>query len=493
MPLVPLDIPSGVYRNGTDLQATGRWHDANLVRWMDNTMQPVKGWRERSSSAANAPVRGAYGWRDNSQDIWTAAGTYNKLYIYAGAGIQYDITPAGLTAGIADADVNSGYGGSFYGTGYYGIERVNATMATPATSWALDNWGENLIACSDADGKIYEWTLNTGTPAAVLSNAPVNNRSAMVTAERFVFALGAGGNPRKVAWSDREDNNTWTPTTLNEAGDIELQTAGYIQCGRRVQGQTLILTDVDAHIATYVGGQFVYGFERVGTSCGCLSKQAVAVCDAGAFWMGTKTFYAYAGGRVTELSSDVSDYVFSDINGSQVSKAFAFVNGRYSEIWWFYPSASSNEIDRYVAYNYTENTWMIGQLARTAGFDAGSFKKPTLFGAADYKAYEHEIGFNYDSLVPYAETAPFSLGSGDQVAVVTEMIPDERTQGEVEAVFKTRFHPNDVEREYGAYSMSNPTSVRFTGRQIRMRVQGSALSDWRVGINRLEVKAGGRR
>lgn len=492
MPLIPLDIPSGVYRNGTDLQSTGRWRDANLVRWIDNTMQPVKGWRTRSSTACNAAVRGAFGWKDNSQDIWTAAGTYNKLYVYIGGGIQYDITPVGLTAGIVDADVNTGFGGSFFGTGYYGIQRIDATVPTPATSWALDNWGEYLIACSDADGKIYEWQLNSGTPAAAVTNAPIDNRSAMVTAERFLFALGAGGNPRKVQWSDREDNTTWTPLVTNEAGDIELQTSGYIQCGVRVQGQTLILTDVDAHIGTYIGAPYVYGFERVGTSCGIASKQTVSVTDAGAFWMGAKSFYAYSGGSVQELSSDVSDYVYSNLNTSQISKAWSMANSHFGEIWWFYPSSATNEVDSYVVYNYVENTWSIGSIDRTAGFDAGSFKNPTMFGL-DNKPYEHEVGFEYGEYTPFAETAPFSLGNGDNVMVVTEMIPDERSQGDVSAVFKTRFYPNDVEREYGPYSLSTPTSVRFSGRQVRMRVEGERLTDWRVGVNRVEVKAGGRR
>ena len=491
MSLIPLDLPAGVYRNGTDMQASGRWRDSNLVRWIDNTMRPVKGWRTRSSTACNAPVRGAFGWKDNSQDIWTAAGTYNKLYVYIGGGIQYDITPTGLTEGLVDADVNTGFGGSFFGTGYYGIERVDATIPTPATSWALDNWGEYLIACSDADGKLYEWQLNTASDAAAITNAPVDNRSVVVTAERFVFALGAGGNPRKVAWCDREDNTTWTPSATNEAGDIELQTSGYIQCGRRVQGQTLILTDVDAHIGTYIGAPYVYGFERVGTSCGVAAKQSVAVTDAGAFWMGNKSFYAYSGGSVQELPCDVSDYVYSNINSSQISKSFAMSNAQFGEIWWFYPQ--STEIDSYVVYNYVENTWMIGSLDRTAGFDAGPFKNPTMFGADDYLPYEHEVGFNYGSLTPFAESAPISLGNGDNVMSVTEMIPDERTQGNVQALFKTRFYPNDTEREYGPYDMSNPTSMRFTGRQIRIRIEGAELADWRLGINRLEAKAGGRR
>lgn len=491
MALIPLDIPAGVYRNGTDFQSSGRWRDSNLVRWIDQTMRPVKGWRTRSSTAADAPVRGAFGWKDNSQDIWTVGGTYDKLYVYAGGGIQYDITPAGLTAGIVDAAVNLAYGGSFYGTSYYGTSRPDTSFPDPATSWALSNWGENLIACSDADGKIYEWSLNTASPAALIANAPTNNRSVLVTQERFVFALGAGGNPRMVQWSDREDNTTWTPATTNEAGSFELQTPGFIQCAKSVQGQTLILTDVDAHIATYIGPPYVYGFERVGSSCGIISKQAAAVCDAGAFWMGPESFYMYAGGSVRELNSDVSDYVYSSLNASQKSKSFAMSNSKYGEIWFFYPQ--SDEVDSYVTFNYVENTWAIGSLNRTAGFDIGAYRNPTMFSASDYKPYEHEIGFNYDSYAPFAESGPVSLGAGDNVMVVTDMIPDERTQGDVQATFKTRFYPNDTEREYGAYTMSNPTSLRFTGRQVRMRIEGATLGDWRLGVNRLEVRPGGKR
>jgi len=112
---------------------------------------------------------------------------------------------------------------------------------------------------------------------------------------------------------------------------------------------------------------------------------------------------------------------------------------------------------------------------------------------SNYKMYEHEIGFDYGSLTPYAETGPFRIGTGDQVMSVVEMLPDEKTQGDVSAVFKTRFYPNGTERSYGPYSMSNPTSMRFTGRQVRMRVEGEVLSDWRVGINRIDAVAGGRR
>jgi hypothetical protein len=189
----------------------------------------------------------------------------------------------------------------------------------------------------------------------------------------------------------------------------------------------------------------------------------------------------------------VSDYVFNDINRGQISKAFGMSNSMFGEITWFYPSAASTENNRYVTFNYTENTWYIGELARTAGVDRSAFRQPMMADPANYKIYEHEIGFDYGALTPYAETGPFRIGAGDQVMSVTELLPDEKSQGDVNAVFKTRFYPNGTERSYGPYSMSNPTSVRFTGRQVRMRVEGQRLSDWRVGINRLEAVGGGRR
>ena len=493
MALVPLNLPAGVYRNGTDLQSQGRWRDSNLVRWFDDTLRPIGGWRTRSDTASAGQVRGMHSWIANNSDRWIAAGSYNKLYAYSGAGIQYDITPTGFTAGNEDALNPIGFGTAFYGREYYGTSRQEAVTITPATTWSLDSFGEYLVACSSTDGKVYEWQLNTGAIAAVISNAPVNNRAILVTEERFLMCLGAGGNPRLVQWSDRENNNLWTPAATNEAGSLELQTTGRIQCGVRVQNQALILTDTDAHVATYSGPPYVFGIERIGTSCGIVSSQAVATVDKGAVWMGSRSFYTYSGGAVSEVNCEVADYVFSDINHSQISKVAAVSNANFGEIWWFYPSGNSNENNRYVVYNYNDNTWAIGVMARTSGVDAGVYRQPIIASALNKKLYEHEIGFNYDGGEPFAESGPISIGNGDNVMAVTQMIPDEKTQGDVDATFKTRFYPNDVERSYGPFSMSNPVSLRFTGRQVRIRVEGVNADDWRVGINRLEVKQGGRR
>ena len=493
MALIDLKIPAGVYRNGTDLQSMGRWRDANLVRWIDGTMRPVGGWRKRSDTAGANKLRGMLTWLDNIADRWIASGSLDKLYIWNASGTQFDITPAGLVAGREDALAFTGYGGNAFGAYGYGVARPDISRIQPATSWDLDTWGEYLVACNADDGKIYEWQLDTGTPAAVVANAPVSNEGIVVTEERFLFALGASGNPRLVQWSDREDNTTWTPSATNEAGDLELNTSGAIMKGLTVRGQTLILTTRDAHAATYIGPPYVYGIERVGTSCGLAAKQAAVVVDAGAFWMGANAFYAFQGNGVQELQSDVSDYVFNDMNKAQVSKAFAMSNSMFGEITWFYPSSSSTENDRYATFNYVEGTWYTGNLDRTAGYDRGAFRQPMMASATDRKIYEHEIGFDYGGLSPFAETGPFMVGTGDQVMSITEMLPDEKTQGDVDVTFKTRFYPNGIERDYGPYNMSNPTSLRFTGRQVRMRVDGQRLSDWRIGVNRLQVAPGGRR
>jgi hypothetical protein len=454
-------------------------------------MRPVGGWQQRVEMGTQVP-RGALAWRALSGNRWLATGSYGKLIVAGATGAVTDITPTTLTVGSADALTTTAYGGYFYGLSTYGTPRPDTGTYSEATTWSLDNWGEYLVACSTADGRLLEWQLNTANDAAAITNAPINNLGLIVTEERFLVALGAGGNPRKVQWSDRENNTLWAPAATNQAGDIELQTSGQIMQAIRTRGQTLILTDQDAHAMTYQGPPFVYGFERVGTSCGAIARRVAVAVDAGVFWMGSNGFYRFSGGAVEEVPCDVADYVFSGINTGQVSKAWAVVNSEYGEIWWFYPSASNNEIDRYVVFNYAEGHWSIGSLSRTSGVDAGVFKRPIWWSAAAI-AYDHEKGLSYSGSTIFAESGPVQLGQGDQVLSAVELIPDEKTQGDVSLTFSTRFHPNDTERTYGPYSMANPVPVRFTGRQATMRVQGATLSDWRFGVPRLDVRTGGRR
>ena len=492
MPLVPLAIPPGIYRNGTDYQASGRWRDASLVRWTDGTMQPIGGWVSRATVSSNKKVRGSIAWSDNSAVRRMAAGTYEKLFAISASNTVTDITPTSFTTGDEIATNNLGFGGGFYGDYLYGTARQDDGSYSEATTWSLDTWGEYLIACSSKDGKIYEWQLNTANDAVVITNAPTSNLGIVVTEERFLFALGAGGDVRKVRWCDREDNTVWTAAATNEAGDIELQSSGQIMLGIKARGQTLILTDLDAHSATYQGPPFVYGFERVGSSCGAISRRCAASVDRGVFWMGIRGFFAFAGGQVQDVPCEVSDYVFNNLSASQRSLVHAVTNSKFNEIWWFYPSITNTECDSYVVFNYEENHWTIGTLARTSGIDAGVFANPVWFGT-DGIAYNQETGSNLTAETVFAESGPFEIGSGDTTMMASMLIPDEKTQGQVTVTFKTRFHPNDTERSYGPYSMAAPTDVRFTGRQVSMRVIGASNASWRWGVPRIDAMPSGRR
>lgn len=493
MALVPLRIPPGVYRNGTEYQTSGRWFDANLVRWFEGTLRPIGGWRKRSESQLNGSCRGLITWRDNSGDRFIAAGTNSKLYAMNESGTLKDITPTGLTVGIADAATKTGYGYSTYGNFAYGVARPDTGSVTPATTWSLDTWGEYLVACSDADGKLYEWQLGFSTPtlAAAITNAPTGCNAVMTTAERFVFALGAGGDPRKVQWCDQENNTVWTPAATNQAGSFELITVGSLKAGKRVRGVNLLFTDVDVHVSTYIGLPYVYSFEKAGSGCGLISSQAVAAIDTAAIWMSNSGFWVYDG-YVKPLACDVGDYIFQNINANQVSKVYAVHNSKYGEIIWFYPSNASNENDSYVTYNYRENHWAIGSLSRTAGTDRGVFLNPLMVSADSY-IYEHEVGFAYDSVAPFVESGPVEIQPGENIMNVRQLIPDEQTLGEVVVSFKTRMYPTATETTYGPYSASEPTSVRFSARQVKIRYTGAVLGDWRVGLNRLDVTPAGKR
>ncbi len=490
---IPIKLPPGIYRNGTEYQAAGRWYDANLVRWYENTLRPIGGWRKRANAQLSGACRGLITWRDNSANRWIAAGTHTHLYVMNELGTLKDITPTGFTAGVASATVLTGYGTNVYGSFAYGVARPDTGQPVPATTWSLDNWGEYLVACSDADGKLYEWQLGFSTPtlAAPIANAPTGNAALLVTQERILFALGAGGNPRKVQWCDQEDNTLWTPNTDNLAGDYELATPGSLLAGKRVKGVNLLFTDVDVHTAQYVGAPFVYGFEKAGSGCGLISAQSVAAIDTAAIWMSKAGFWIYDG-YVKPLPSDVSDFIFKDINLAQASKIYCVHNSKFGEIWWFYPSGGSNENDSYVTFNYRENHWNIGALARTAGTDSGVFAYPLMVSSDGY-IYEHEVGFAYDGASVYAESGPVQLGNGDNVMSVLGVIPDEANLGDAVVSFTSRLYPTGTQSSFGPYPAANPTSVRFSGRQVNMKVTGDTLADWRVGVMRLDAVPMGKR
>lgn len=505
MALISLTIPPGVYHNGTEYQAKGRWYDANLVRWFEGTMRPIGGWAVKKGGIPKVDLqvtgmaRGAHSWRSTSNEPHYAIGTHTNLYVGTIGSALNDITPTlspALATGRANSTTNIGYGSSVYGGEAYGVARQPSGSVQDATTWSLDNFGQILVAVQSDDGRILTWTPGSAGDAVLITptggTVPTGNQGIVVTQERFLLALGADGLQNRVAWCDQEDLTYWDYTDIEkQAGYFDLQTPGRLQLGVPVRGQTLLLTSTDAHLAAYIGPPLVYSFDRIGSGCGVVSKNAAAVVDDQCIWMSNNGFWLY-NGYVKPLPCEVSDYVFSNINTSQIAKVYAVTNTEFYEIWWFYPSGSSVENDSYVVWNYRENHWSVGQIARTAAIDTGVVPFPMYVGADRY-LYDHEFGWQYSGAHPYAKSGPVEIGDGEQIMMVRQIVPDESNLGDVQMRFASRFYPTSAEYTYGPYSLTNPTSVRFTGRQASFLIEGVSPSDWRVGVNRADAVPGGRR
>ena len=211
---IPLKLPPGVFRNGTEYQAAGRWYDANLVRWYENTLRPMGGWRKRATGQMTGLCRGFLTWRDNDGDRWISAGTQSKLYAMNEAGTLKDITPTGLTVGIADAVSKTGYGYSTYGSLAYGTARPDTGTITPATTWSMDTWGEYLVACSNADGKLYEWQLGFTTPTRLRATKHYWSRKSAFSLPlaRVVIHARCSGATKRIIPSGHRQATIWQAT-----------------------------------------------------------------------------------------------------------------------------------------------------------------------------------------------------------------------------------------------------------------------------------------
>ena len=487
MARLPLQFPPGLYRNGTQYQSKGRWYDAKLVRWYGSALGPVNGWRRRGTESVTGKARAALAWKSNDGRTWLAIGTHSNLYVMDRTNDIHDITPSGFVPGEADASAAGGYGGSSYGAGFYGTPRPDTMLVADAAQWSLDSWGEDLLGVSPSSRKLYQWTTNPAVAAAHIASAPDCN-ALVVTAERFVFALGTD-DPRTVSWCDQEDNTVWSPSSTNQAGSFPLQTAGRLMCGCRVKGGTMLFTDLDAHMATYIGGTLVYGFDRVGDGCGVVSRQAVASFEQQAAWMSQSGFWLWNGGGVVPLVCPVLDYVRQDINLLQVSKAVAIVNSANFEIEWRYCSATSIEIDRCVVWQYKDDYWTIGRVARTSGVDRGVFQYPILVDQ-NGAIWDHEVGWDYGGDAPFAQTGPIELGNGDQIMHVLGLVPDDATVGDVTASFTVRRNPDDAGQQFGPYNLNTRTDLRFSGGLVEMTVTGTRNTNWRFGVPRLDLAPG---
>ena len=501
MTLTKVTFRAGVVKDDAPLAAEGGFVDADKVRFRQGQAQTIGGWERASTQAFTGLCRGLHAWAGNDGAPRVGIGTHEALWVFYGGGL-YDVSPVGLAAGNENGTGGLGYGTGTYGTGTYGTPSAGDYF--PRT-WSLSNWGEYLLG-SPRGGTLYEWTGNTGTPAAEITNAPDEIGCMWVTAERIVMCGGStefGGstfNPMMLRWSDQEDNTNWTPSATNQAGDLILSQGGRIVRGMASRKTNLVWTDTALYSLSYLGDPLlVYGAELLGQGCGLIGPNAAVEVNGAAYWLGSSgEFFVYSGGAPQIVPCAVKRYVMDNLSWVQADKIYAGGNSANSEVWWFYPDQrDGNECSRYVIFNYAENHWSIGTWDRTAWVDAGVWQHPLATDTSGY-LYFHERLNSADggAITAYLESAPSDVGDGDALMAVTRIVPDfEDLSGGVQITLKGRLWPAGTETEHGPYTVLPSTErvdLRTTARQMALRIDSaSAPSFWRLGALRLDMRQSG--
>ena len=520
MPRIPLVLPPGLKPRATT-QATGKaWWDMSLVRWSGAEMVPVGGWVSLPGMQLGDAVRHILSWRDNLGERWVAATSLSQVMVYDTAG--HDITPGDFQAG-APGDLVDGYGIGLFGVGQYGTPRIPdpsfSPRGAPGDTISLSNWGENLVVSGSADGRILWWVpdieVSTGlvpippaTPlpeetAGIVHVVPVA-RYAFVTDERFVVALGADGDPRRVSWSDQERPGAWTPDVVNLCGSLQLNSTGAAWAARRVPTGYLIFCDDDVHQMQWVGPPYAYGITRVGTGCSAVSPEAMVATSARTVWMGQETFWIFEGvPRV--LVCDIQDLVFSNLNRNTQGRTVAAQNGLFPELWFFYPDKTSLEPNRYAAWNYQANIWIGGMMARSGVTEPGAYGFP-LMGDINGFVYAHENGWTADGTMRgssvYAETGDMQIGEGDQATVVRAFYPDARNLAQMQLHLFGQWEAADEMEDFGVFPYVRDDGVidaLVETRALRLRIEGvdpdnaGQVQPWALGRIRMDAVPGSGR
>ena len=423
----------------------------------------------------------------------------------------------GTTAAAHDDGVNVKEANDFVGWGESSSTAANAGLNIRL--YSQDNWGEDLLL-NVYDGTPYYWdkTLGLGSRATDLasqsgsSDAPTITRRIMVSgADRHVVCFGC--NPLgetdqdllMVRWSDQEDPFDWTPTATNTAGSQRISSGSEIISAQKTRQEMLIWTDTSLHAMRFTGPPFTFGFSMLANNVSIIGPNAVTTVGDKVFWMDRENFYVYTG-RVQTIPCTLLRYVFDDINLEQNFKCFAASNKMFDEVFWFYPSADSTEIDRYVKFNFTENTWDLGTLSRTAWVDYGIHNNPRASGISSDTnfVYVHETGDDNDGLpmTSFIESADFDIGDGEQFMFVSRLIPDiDITSSDADAsvnyILKTRNYPGDSLTTNSTNAVKSSTEqafLRSRSRQIALRIESSTTDiTWTMGDLRLDVRPDGRR
>jgi hypothetical protein len=461
----------------------------------------------------------------------TAATAANATTSGGGSAVRAEYQ---ITIGPASQVAQVGWGAGGWGSGLWG--GVGVFVPDAMRLWSAMNFGEDLVF-GPRGGGVYYWDATNGLPTrgvnietlpGALDTPVIQNLVFVSDIYRFVFCFGANDtgtttqDPMLIRWADQESVTDWLPSAANQAGSLRLSHGSKIIAVAQTRQEILVWTDTALYSLQYLGAPLVWGAQLLGDNISIVGPNAVSVATGIAFWMGVDKFYMYDG-RVQTLQCDLRKYVYQDINSTQYLQYFSGTNEGFNEIWWFYASASSNDIDRYVVYNYLERIWYYGTMARTAWVDAGLRDYPV---AATYSnnLVNHEYG-NDDNVTgepqainAYIESAEFDIQDGHNIGFVWRVLPDITFSGTSQsnpnpAVTMTLIPMMNSGSGYNSpQSLGGSSSaavarttttnieqftgqvyVRVRGRQLIFKVESTDLgSAWQLGSPRFDIRGDGR-
>lgn len=424
----------------------------------------------------------------------------------------------------------SGWGAGTWSRGGWGSSSTDSVVTNTLRLWTHDNFGEDLLI-NVRDGGIYYWdqtgnlssrAVNITSLAGGTSVPTVAKQILVSDRDRHVLAFGCDTesnpgvqDPLAIRFSSQESLTDWQTTAENTAGELRLGSGSEIVTAVETRQQILVFTDTTLYSMQFLGPPFTFGVNSLSENITIAGPNAAVAVDDNVFWMGQSEFYVYSG-AVQRMPCMVRDFVFSDLNDGQIEKVNAALNTQHSEIWWFYPSANSDEVDRYVVYNYSEKVWYYGSMGRTAWIDRGIFDFPFAANTDGY-LYEHEIGFDDGTTDPisaipaYIQSSPIDIGDGEQFMFIRRMIPDVDFKNSTAILPETNITIDVKNAPDGTYS-SSQTDVfvktqaasvnarteqlyfRLRGRQMRFKISSDELGvDWRLGSPRIDIRSDGRR
>jgi hypothetical protein len=471
----------------------------------------------------------------NANHLITKTGA-NTFTITVATSATSTVAAGGGTSIVAKFDIpvgplttSFGYG---WGAGAWGSGGWGSGTVTPITilqrDWFFDNFDSDLVA-NIRNGVPYYWvydvTLTTrAVPLSSISGAsdvPTKVTQLLVSqGNKHLLALGAtpygGGtfDPLLIRWSSQDDPGNFTPLPTNSAGFIRVSRGDQIVRGIATRQEILVYTNATLSSLQFLGTTDVFGIQELSDNISIASPRAVVTVSNNAFWMGTDKFYVYSG-RVDTLPCTLRNFVFENINFSQLDQVISGTNEQWNEVWWCYPTANSNVNNAYVIYNHFDKIWYYGSINRTAWNDSPLRPFPQSAGGADGSQYiyNQEAGVDDDTLPmeSYIESSDFDIIDGEQFLLIKRIIPDVVFDGSdanlnpnpsVLITMRPRNFPgspyatspskNVIQTSVDVYT--NQIFLRARARQMGFKISSSDIGvQWQLGSPRLDGKPDGKR